>query len=288
MITTGALLHGKQLHLLEYSHEEHALAAQLGGNDPNELAQCTRLVAEQQYDEVNLNVGCPSDRVQKGTFGACLMAQPKRVATCIAAMKDACDIPVSVKCRLGIDSANSEGFLDDFIGALVSVGCTRIYLHARIAVLGGLSAAQNRSIPPLMPQRARRVKQDFPQLEIIMNGGITSVDTALEHLAWADGVMIGRAAYHQPDLLADLEHALSVRPAPLDKLELLCAYKQYIETQLSKGQRLHSTTRHLLSSCNGLKGARRFRQLLSDHHRLKANDITLVDEALAQVFERAA
>ena len=288
MITTGALLHGKQLRLLDYSDHEHPIVAQLGGNDPTSLAKCAKLVADRGYDEVNLNVGCPSDRVQRGRFGACLMAHPELVATCVKAMQDACDIPVTVKCRLGIDSANTEGFLDDFIDAIVAAGCARVYLHARIAVLGGLSPAQNRSVPPLLPERVHRVKRDFPSLEVIMNGGITSLDKALDHLAWADGVMVGRAAYHNPDLLAEVDVAISGEERTVNKLALLSDYQDYVQSQLSQGARLHSMTRHLLSSCNGLPGARRFRQVLSDNKRLKDNDITLLDHALAHVFERAA
>jgi tRNA-dihydrouridine synthase A len=288
MITTGALLHGGQMKLLDFSPEEHPIAVQLGGNDPEALSSCARLASERGYDEINLNVGCPSDRVQRGTFGACLMREPNLVADCVRAMQDTTDVPITVKCRLGIDSANSEAFLDDFIGALADAGCPRVYLHARIAVLGGLSPAQNRTIPPLQPERARRVKRDFPELQIVMNGGITSVAIALEHLAWADGVMVGRAAYHNPDLLSELDTAICGTQATLTKVSLLARYRDYVVAQLDRGERLHSLTRHLLSSCNGLRGARRFRQLLSDQQRLKTNDIGVLDAAIGQVFGLAA
>ena len=292
MVTTGALLSGNQWHQLDYNPEEHPLALQLGGNDPDALAQCAAAAAKLGYDEVNLNVGCPSDRVQRGTFGACLMRKPALVADCVAAMRDNCDITVSVKCRLGVDDHDTDDLLSEFIETVNASGCQRFYLHARKAILGGLSPAQNRSIPPLQPERVKRVKQLRPDLQIIINGGIDNLETSQEHLAWADGVMIGRAAYHRPALLSELEHALTDQPNKPPKMpsieSVLTVYCDYIERQLSAGERLHSMTRHMLSACNGMPGARRYRQILSDSKRLKSNDMNILDDAFAQVFKVAA
>ena len=284
MITTGALIRGHQQQLLAYDPSEHPLAIQLGGNDPHELAECARIATDHGYDEINLNVGCPSDRVQRGTFGACLMRHPQLVADCIEAMRAATSCPVTVKCRLGVDDDDSIEFLQTFIERISAAGCSRVYLHARKAILGGLSPAQNRSIPPLMPERARWVKVNFPELQVIMNGGIVSVEQALDHLEWADGVMIGRAAYHHPDFLADLHRVMFCADFKLDKVQLIQKYQAYVDLQLSAGQRLHTMTRHLLSSCNALPGARRFRQTLSDTKKLKRNDSGLIDEAINHVF----
>ena len=288
MVTTGALLHGDQWHQLEYHVAEHPVALQLGGNNPVDLAKCTRRAFEVGYDEINLNVGCPSDRVQQGTFGAVLMRKPQLVADCISAMQEASDVPVTVKCRLGVDDHDSDELLHAFIATVAQAGCRRFYIHARKAILGGLSPAQNRSIPPLQYQRAEAIKRAMPHLEIILNGGITTAEDALAHLGWADGVMIGRAAYHHPDLLAQLQQNMFTPQRSLNKGALLSEYRRYVEAQLTQGVPLHSLTRHLLSSCHGMRGARRFRQTLSDASRLKRNDITLLDEAFDHVLELAA
>ncbi|MEM9623080.1 MAG: tRNA dihydrouridine(20/20a) synthase DusA [Pseudomonadota bacterium] len=287
MVTTGALLHGDQWHLLDFNPAEHPVALQLGGCEPDALAECARRVEQLGYDEINLNVGCPSDRVQKGTFGACLMLQPATVARCVSAMRKACSVPVTVKCRLGVDDADSDELLHQFIATVAAAGCQRFYVHARKAILGGLTPAQNRSIPPLQPDRVRQLKQIFPNLSIVLNGGITTAAEAMDHLHWADGVMIGRAAYHNPGLLSEIEHTLG--GTPIGSIEhIFQRYRSYMVTQLDQGVRLHAMTRHLLNLCNGRPGARRFRQLLSNSQRLKQNDITLFDEALAQVYQRAA
>lgn len=288
MVTTGALLHGGQWHLLDHSEAEHPVALQLGGNDPAALAACAKEAEQRGFDEVNLNVGCPSPRVQKGTFGACLMLEPQLVAQCVQAMQAAVGIPVSVKCRLGVDEHDSDAELHRFVAGLAEVGCRRIYLHARKAILGGLSPAQNREIPPLQPQRAAAVKRAFPELEIIVNGGITTLAQVEEHLSWADGVMIGRAAYHNPDLLAACETVLFDPAFELDKEAVLRRYIAYIEEQIADGERLSNLTRHLLSSCNGQPGARKFRRTLSDASRLKSGDVELINEALAHVYKWAA
>jgi len=295
MVTTAALLHGNQWHQLDFNPEEHPLALQLGGNDPIALRECAVRAAERGYDEVNLNVGCPSSRVQHGTFGACLMRSPPLVADCIAAMKDNVDITVSVKCRLGVDEYDSDELLNEFIDKVSQAGCSRFYLHARKAILGGLSPAQNRSIPPLQPERVARLKARRPDLEIIVNGGITQISQVEDHLTWADGVMIGRAAYQRPTFLTEIETLLATsshanrKPAAQPSIEeILSRYLDYIAAQLAQGERLHAMTRHMLSLCNGLPGARRYRQILSDSKRLKLNDLGLLEEALTHVFKVAA
>ncbi len=288
MVTTGALLHGQQWHQLDYDSKEHPVALQLGGNDPKALAVCARVAAERGYDEINLNVGCPSDRVQQGTFGACLMLHPRLVADCVAAMQAVSDVPVSVKCRLGVDDVDSDEHLLHFIDTVANSGCQRFYLHMRKAILGGLTPAQNRSIPPLQPERAQRVKRARPALQIIANGGIADLDGAREHLRWADGVMIGRAAYHRPALLAEMETAWHDPQHRVSTLEVLQSYLPYMERELSRGTPLQAMTRHLLHCCNGLPGARRFRQLLSDSRRLKQNRLDLVQTAIQQVYPEAA
>ncbi len=293
MITTGALLHGKQLHLLDYDAAQHPLAIQLGGNNPEDLAACAKLAERAGYDEININVGCPSDRVQRGTFGACLMLQPDLVARCVEHMQNATSVPITVKCRIGVETRGDEGrhatyeFLHEFIRHIVGAGCKRVYLHARTAILAGLSPAQNRSVPPLRFEFGRQIKQDFPQLELIMNGGIDSLDEASSTMTWADGVMIGRAAYHQPRLLSELNGLLSSTPID-DEAKLLNRYRTYAETRLAAGDRLHDLVRHLLHSFAGQPGARRFRQTLSDHPRLRSEGIDLLDDALTYIEQRSA
>ena len=289
MVTTGALLHGQQWHLLDHSAAEYPLALQLGGSEPEALAVCAQRAAELGYNEVNLNVGCPSERVQKGAFGACLMREPDLVAACVEAMCKATDIPITVKCRLGVDDDDSDELLLSFIDTVSSGGCQRFYVHARKAILAGLSPAQNRSIPPLQPARVAQLKHKRPELQIIINGGIDNTTTAQEHMQWADGVMIGRAAYHNPLWLRTLDEALFANgPQAVQAIDILSAYRTYIESQLALGEPLHAMTRHMLSICNGQRGARRFRQVLSESKRLKENNISLLDEALSHVFEIAA
>lgn len=286
MITTGALLYGKQHHLLDFNACEHPVAVQLGGNDPVAMAECAAMAQSWGYDEVNINVGCPSDRVQKGTFGACLMQQPTLVADCVRAMQAACSLPVTVKCRTGIVLKQEalafcdDAFLNRFVESIAEAGCPRLYLHARVAVLGGLTPAQNRDIPPLTPEKGEAIKRRYPDLELVINGGISDTDTARQYLQWADGIMIGRAAYHQPRLLSALERQLFDEHFALDELAVISRYQDYMATQLAAGVKLNMLTKHLLHSFNGRPGARRFRQILSDARRLKANDLSLVEEAL--------
>ena len=285
MVTTGALLHGKQLHLLDFNDCEHPVALQLGGNDPAAMAECAAMAEALGYDEVNINVGCPSDRVQKGTFGACLMREPQLVAACVQAMQAACSIPVTVKTRTGIvlknapDLYSNLDFLLRLVDTLVEAGCQRLYLHARVAVLGGLSPAQNRDIPPLTPEKGEAIKLRYPDLELILNGGITRLTDALAPMRWADGIMIGRAAYHQPRFLSELEQHLYDTDFRLDESAIFDRYVAYMTTQLDQGVNLNVLTKHLLHCFNGRPGARRYRQILSDSKRLKANDFDLVYEA---------
>lgn len=288
MVTTGALLHGRQWHLLQYDAAEHPLALQLGGNEPSALASCARQAQAMGYDEINLNVGCPSDRVKNGSFGACLMLQPELVAQCVDAMQQVCDIPISVKCRLGVDDQDTDALLQHFVNTVAQTGCSRFYLHARKAILQGLSPAQNRSIPPLQPQRVYRLKEVFPHLTIIINGGITDPSTAQAHLQSADGVMIGRAAYHNPQLLAELTRILHQPDWQPDMQQIMASYRTYMTKELAAGTPLHKMTRHLLHCFTGIPGARRFRQILSDQKRLQSQSISVLDDALDHLRQRAA
>ncbi len=278
MISTQALLTGGQWHLLDHDPAEHPLVLQLGGNDPAALAACARTAADKGFAEVNLNVGCPSPRVQRGAFGACLMREPELVAECIAAMRAAVSVPVSVKCRLGVDDWDSDALLDAFVDSVAAGGCSKFYVHARKAVLGGLTPAQNRSVPPLQYDRVKSLKARRPHLTIILNGGIGDRATAEAALKWSDGIMIGRAAYQDPSLLSELDE----QPRPEIK-DIYARYRAYIAGHLSKGVKLHAMTRHMLSMCNGMRGARQFRRTLSDHRRLSQNDLALLDEAIACV-----
>jgi tRNA-dihydrouridine synthase A len=287
MITTGALLHGPRDRLLAFDPAEHPLVIQLGGSDPAELGAATQLAESAGFDEVNLNVGCPSPRVQEGRFGACLMREPDLVAECVSAMCAATRLPVSVKCRLGVDDADSDELLAAFVGRLVASGCDAVYLHARKAVLSGLSPVQNRAVPPLQPERVYRLKATFPDLTVVLNGGVAERQTAREHLDHVDGVMVGRAAYYDPGFLADLDTSLFAGDphAPSKTLE---HYLVYISEQLDRGARLHDLTRHMLGLFKGAPGARQYRRILSDAKRLRNNDINVVHEAIAAVSARAA
>lgn len=288
MVTTGALLTGGRWEQLDFDAAEHPVVLQLGGNNPDDLAKCAARAAALGFDEINLNVGCPSDRVQRGTFGACLMLKPALVAECMAAMQAVSSVPVSVKCRLGVDEHDSDELLREFIDVVSTSGCTRFYIHARKAILGGLTPAQNRSIPPLQIERVQALKAAREDLQVIVNGGIDSVEQVAAHLSWADGVMLGRAAYHNPRLLTQIESELFGWHTGPSTIEILQRYRTYMATQLLQGVPLQAMTRHMLSTCNGLPGARRFRQILSDNKRLKANRLEILDEALAQVFGTAA
>lgn len=283
MITTGALVYGKKFSVLEYNPEEHPLALQLGGSDPKELATCATWAEQYHYDEVNLNCGCPSDRVQKGKFGACLMAEPALVADCIDAMRQAVSIPVTVKTRIGIDNQDSYGFLLDFVGKIAEKGCDTFIIHARKALLDGLSPAENRLIPPLNYDRAYQLKKDFPHLNIILNGGLQTVDAVQDALTKCDGVMIGREAYTNPWFMAALEGAVFGDKPSKTRHQVIEEMIPYIDRSLAAGIPLKDITRHILGLYQGLPGARRWRQILSEEAYKPAANSNTVRLALAQV-----
>jgi len=281
MVTSAALVHGNRLHLLRHSAFEQPVALQLGGSDPAELAQAARLGEDAGYVEINLNVGCPSDRVQSGRFGACLMREPALVADCVAAMRAAVRIPVTVKCRIGVDEQDDYHDLQQFTARLVDAGVEVLTVHARKAWLKGLSPKENREIPPLNYARVYALKQDFPQLCVVINGGITSEDAVVEHLAHVDGVMLGRAAYHDPYVLARVEHALYGEPLP-DRDAIIERMLPYIADELAQGMALKHITRHLLGLYQGLPGARGFRRVLSERSHRSDAGLEVIRAALEQ------
>ncbi len=267
MVTTGAILFGDRERLLTYNPEEHPVALQLGGCEPDDLQRCTVIGEQYGYDEVNLNVGCPSNRVQNGRFGACLMAEPERVADCVAAMQSAVTIPVTVKSRIGIDDLDSYDHLCRFIDTIAQKGCRTFIIHARKAWLKGLNPRQNREIPPLRYDVAHRIKKDFPHLEIVINGGLVDCSDTLEQLSHLDGVMIGRAAYQNPWLLAQLEYHLFNQPLP-NRSRIVENYLLYVQAQFAQGVHLQTMTRHILGLFSGLPGARAWRRTISENaHR---------------------
>jgi tRNA-dihydrouridine synthase A len=266
MITTGALLHGDRERYLAYHHAEHPLALQLGGSDPSALALAAHLAEERGFDEVNLNCGCPSDRVQEGRFGACLMAEPTHVARCVDAMRGATRLPVTVKTRLGIDERDSYDDLREFIQTVADAGCATFILHARKAWLSGLSPKENREIPPLRYEVVYQVKRDFPNIEIVLNGGIVSLDAAEAQLAHVDGVMIGRAAYHNPYLLAEVDRRFFGEPCrPETRAEILGRLEPYIKAELQRGSSLQHMSRPILGLFQGCPGARQWRRYISQN-----------------------
>jgi tRNA-dihydrouridine synthase A len=284
MVTTGALVHGDVARHLRYDEIEHPVALQLGGSDPADLATSAKLGEQWGYDEINLNCGCPSERVQRGAFGACLMAEPQLVADCVKAMRDAVSIDVTVKHRIGIDKNEDYGFVRDFVGTIADAGCNTFIVHARNAILKGLSPKENREIPPLKYDVAYQLKREFPALEIIINGGIKTSDEVALHLAHVNGVMLGREAYHNPYVMADYDARFYGDDATVkSRTEVLAAMLPYIAEQLAqygdKGLKLNSITRHMLGIMTGLPGARAFRQLMSDPKRLAEADPALLMEA---------
>ena len=285
MITAAALVHGDAQKLLQFDTAEHPVALQLGGSDPKMMAGAAALGAKAGYDEININVGCPSDRVQSGRFGACLMSSPDVVANCFQEMSAAVEVPVTVKTRIGIDDHDSYAFLQEFVQALWAAGCTTLIVHARIAILQGLSPKDNRSVPPLDYARVYKLKQDFPDLNIVLNGGIATTDQALAHLAHVDGVMIGRKSYHEPYFLAELEGALFGHDGwqVPSRHQLVESMIPYIERQLSQGIALHNITRHLLGLFAGQPGARAWRRHLSEYAHRPGAGIDVMYAALARM-----
>jgi len=278
MITTGALIHGDVPRHLEFSEEEHPVALQLGGSEPDDLAHSAKLGESYGYDEINLNIGCPSERVQRGAFGACLMAEPGLVADCVKAIRDAVKIPVTVKHRIGLDQGEKYEFVRDFVGTVAEAGCNTFIAHARNAVLKGLSPKENREVPPLKYDYVYRLKQDFPRLQIIINGGIVSREQIARQLEHVDGVMLGRAAYHDPWILAD---------AGRTREEVVAKMAGYAERMLRTGFSLRNITRHMLGLYHGERKARLWRRMLSDANLLKANDVSLLWKALEAVENRS-
>ncbi|MGI2101466.1 tRNA dihydrouridine(20/20a) synthase DusA [Shewanella oncorhynchi] len=285
MVTTGAILHGRGDYLA-YNQEEHPLALQLGGSNPLDLARCAKLAADRGYDEVNLNVGCPSDRVQNGRFGACLMAEPELVAECVDAMKQVVDIPVTVKTRIGIDEQDSYGFLTQFIDVVSAKGkgCTDFTIHARKAWLQGLSPKENREIPPLDYERVYQLKRDYPQLNIGINGGVTTLEQVQMHLAQLDGVMMGREAYQNPYILAQVDQILcGSQKAVISREAVIEAMLPYIEAHLQSGGRLNHITRHMIGLFQGLPGARAWRRYLSENAHKNGAGIEVVKQAFQSI-----
>jgi tRNA-dihydrouridine synthase A len=288
MLTTGAVLRGDRARLLRFDPLEHPLALQVGGADPHALAQSATIAAEWGYDEINLNVGCPSDRVQEGRFGACLMAEPGLVGDCVAAMKAVAAIPVTVKCRIGIDEQDPEAALAVFAGAIERAGADALIVHARKAWLKGLSPKENREVPPLDYDRVYRLKAAFPQLTIVLNGGIGSLAEVGAHLDWVDGVMMGRAAYQQPWRLLAVDPSVFGDAPPLaSPRAAAAALIPYIERELADGVRLHAITRHLHGLFQAVPGARAFRRRLAEAGGSPQAGVALLREALALVQEQA-
>lgn len=284
MVTTGAVLHGPRERLLGFSDLEHPVAVQLGGSDPAELAQAARIAADFGYAEINLNVGCPSDRVQDGRFGACLMREPALVGDCVAALKAAVSVPVTVKCRIGVDDQDPEAALDALADAVVAAGVDGLIVHARKAWLQGLSPKENRDVPPLDYGRAARLKRRLGALPVAVNGGLRDLDAAQDRLAEVDGVMVGRAAYTEPALLLGVDPTLFGVAAPVpDAFAAVEAFEPYIADVLARGERLHAVTRHMLGLFNGRPGARAFRRHLSTHGMRPDAGLQTLRDAVATV-----
>ena len=282
MVTTGALLFGNVPRHLDYSDEEHPIALQLGGSDPADLAASAKLGEQWGYDEINLNCGCPSERVQKGAFGACLMAEPKLVADCVKAMCDAVSIDITVKHRIGIDAITSYDFVSDFVGTVAAAGSKTFIVHARNAILKGLSPKENREIPPLRYEIVYQLKRDFPDLEIIINGGITTQQEIDEHLLHVDGVMLGREAYHNPYLMADFDARYYGDETEVKtRQQIIHAMLPYIAAQLKNEVRINNITRHMLGLMTGMPGARAYRRQLSDAKQLALHGPAVLEQAIA-------
>ncbi|MFD0986807.1 tRNA dihydrouridine(20/20a) synthase DusA [Methyloligella solikamskensis] len=289
MVTADAVIHGDRERLLGFDQSEHPVALQLGGSDPERLSEAARIGEGFGYEEINLNIGCPSDRVQSGRFGACLMAEPLLVADCVSAMGKAVSVPVTVKCRIGIDDQDTEESLDRFIDTVADAGCESFFVHARKAWLEGLSPKENRDIPPLDYERVYRLKARRPELEIVINGGIATVADAQSHLGHVDGVMLGRAAYHDPYVLAEAEQAL-FDPAgeQPSRVEILERFLPYAESQLSKGIRLQQLTRHLLGLFHGRPKARAYRRLIAERAHLDGAGLEVLEDAIAMMRDADA
>ena len=286
MVTTGALIHGLRARLLAFDPQEHPVALQIGGSEPADLAACARMAEDAGFDEVNLNIGCPSERVQKGAFGACLMREPDLVGDCVASMRAAVKIPVTVKCRIGVDDQEPRDALFGFVDRVARAGCETFVVHARKAWLKGLSPKDNREVPPLDYQLVYDLKRARPGLMIVINGGVLSVAEARAHLGHVDGVMMGRAAYQSPWVLAGVDAAIfGDAGAIMTRAEALERFKPYVARELAKGAPLNAMTKHVLGLFNGLPGARAFRRHLSENAVKPGASVRVIDEALALVRE---
>ena len=284
MVTSAALKHGDAQYLLQHSEGEHPVALQLGGSNPVELAEAAALAERSGYDEINLNVGCPSDRVQSGAFGACLMAEPGLVGKCVSSMMTSVSLPVTIKCRIGIDDRDSQRELEDFIGTVADAGCDTFIVHARKAILSGLSPKENREIPPLKYDSVFAVKQAFPELSIIINGGIKTLEDAESLLKKTDGVMLGREAYQNPFILNEVDAVFfGAATNAQTRTEGLQKFIPYIEEELERGTPLHHMTRHILGLYKGQKGGKKFRRHLSENSYKKAADIGVLLDAISYV-----
>jgi tRNA-dihydrouridine synthase A len=289
MLTTGAILHGDRQRLLGFDASEHPVALQLGGSEPSDLATAAKIGEDFGYDEINLNVGCPSDRVKDGRFGACMMAEPALVAECVAAMKRAVSIPVTVKCRIGIDDQDPETALDELARGVIAAGADALIVHARMAWLNGLSPKENRDVPPLDYDRVYRLKAAWPDVPIIINGGIGGLAEAKQHLGVVDGVMLGRAAYQEPWRLLSADSELFGEPAPHGGMkDVFEAMIPYIEAELARGTRLHSITRHFVGAFHGVPGARAFRRHLAENAVKPGAGVNALRDAIALVENSAA
>ncbi len=286
MITTGALIYGDHDRWLKLHKEENPIALQLGGSNPIEMAKCATFAEKYKFDEVNINVGCPSDRVQAGKFGACLMLEPKIVANCIKAMKEASNVEVTVKTRIGVDNKDGYDFLRQFVEEIASAGCNRVIVHARKAYLSGLSPRQNRNVPPLHYEYVYRLKQDYPELSFILNGGLKSKSEILTHLQELDGVMVGREVYDNPYFLSDVDGIIYEDDTPsFSRLDILNEYLFYMQTELDKGVPLKIMAQHVFGLFNGLPGARAWRRYLSENIYTKDAGVEVINEAVKSITE---
>jgi tRNA-dihydrouridine synthase A len=284
MITSGALLHGDRARFLRFDPAEHPVALQLGGSEPDALARCAEFGEAAGYDEINLNCGCPSDRVQVGQFGACLMKDPRRVAQCVGAMRKATALPVTVKCRIGVDDSEDYAFLKNFVETIAAQGCTTFIVHARKAWLSGLSPKENREIPPLNYPAVYRLKQEFQNLTVVINGGLRSLDAAQEQLTHVDGVMLGREAYENPWLLAEVDRRLFGAALPIpSRAQVVRGFYPYVERELASGAALAQLTRHILGIYRGQPGGRAFRRVLSQQACRPGAGLEVLEAALAEV-----
>jgi tRNA-dihydrouridine synthase A len=289
MLTTGAIIHGDRQRLLGFDASEHPVALQLGGSNPEHLATAAKLAEDFGYDEINMNVGCPSDRVQEGRFGACLMAEPELVSDCVAAMKHAVNVPVTVKCRIGVDDQDSEVSLRTLARGVVAAGADALVVHARKAWLQGLSPKENREVPPLDYALVYRLKAEMPDVPVIINGGVASIAEARAHLDHVDGVMLGRAAYQEPWRLLEADAVLFGETGPAATMkDAIEAFIPYVERELKRGTRLHAMTRHLVGAFHAVPGARAFRRHLAQHAVRPGADASVLRDAAVLVAERAA